>query len=156
MRSLSNKNRAVLCVLAGLTATAILFSGVALGDTPSTDKSETRKTSSIRTNNFYYTAFNKRDPFASLIAGDFIGEKQMSPLELGRAELVGVVKGDLDRFALLEDDKGFSYILRVGDQVKNGSVVAIGDRSMVASVTTFGQTRRVTLHMANREEGDLR
>ena len=76
----------------------------------------------------------------------------MKPIELGRVELVGVVKGDLDRFALLEDDKGFSYILRIGDRVRNGSVVAIGDDSMVARVTNFGQTRKVTLHLARRGE----
>ena len=79
----------------------------------------------------------------------------MSPVDVGRVELVGVVKGDLDRFALLEDEKGFSYILRVGDRVRNGSVVAIGDRSMVARVTNFGQTRKFTLHLA-RAEGDTK
>jgi hypothetical protein len=31
--------------------------------------------------------------------------------------------------------------------------VAIGDRSMVARVTNFGQTRKFTLHLA-RAEGD--
>lgn len=112
------------------------------------------KDASIRKNNYYYSAFNRRDPFSSLIVGDFISEKKMSPVELGRVELVGIVFGELDRFALLEDDKGFSYIVRVGDRVKNGSIVAIGDESMVARVTNFGQTRKVTLRLAKRGEGD--
>ena len=77
----------------------------------------------------------------------------MSPVDLGRVELVGIIRGDLDRFALLEDHKGFAYILRVGDRIKNGTVVAIGDRSMAARVTNFGQTRKFTLHLA-RAEGD--
>ena len=106
----------------------------------------------IRENNYYYSAFNRRDPFRSLVVGEFVSEKRMKPVELGRVELVGVVRGDLDRFALLEDDKGFSYILRIGDRVRNGSVVAIGDDSMVARITNFGQTSKVTLHLAKRGE----
>jgi len=113
---------------------------------------DTQKTK-LRDNNYYYSAFNRRDPFRSLIVGEFVSEKRMSPVDLGRVELVGIVRGDLDRFALLEDNKGFAYILRVGDRIKNGSVVAIGDRSMVARVTNFGQTRKFTLHLA-RAEGD--
>ena len=114
----------------------------------------TKKKLKIRENSFYYNAFNRRDPFRSLVVGVFVSEKKMSPVGLGRVELVGIVSGEMDRFALLEDDKGFSYILRVGDRVSNGSVVAIGDESMVARVTAFGQTRKVTLHLAKRSQGD--
>jgi biotin carboxyl carrier protein len=110
----------------------------------------------IRENSYYYSAFNRRDPFASLISGVFVSEKKMDPVELGRVELVGIVKGELDRFALLEDEKGFSYIVRVGDRVKNGSVVAIGDETMIARITNFGQTRKFTLRLAKRNEGDKR
>jgi Tfp pilus assembly protein PilP len=108
----------------------------------------------LRESSYYYSAFNKRDPFSSLIVGDFVKNKKMDPVDLNSVELVGVVKGDLDRFSLLEDENGFSYILRVGDQVKNGSVVAIGDKSLVARVTNFGQTTKFTLHMSQRAEGD--
>lgn len=112
------------------------------------------KTVLLRQNNYYYSAFNKRDPFASLIIGDFVKNKKMDPVDLNSVELVGVVRGDLDRFSLLEDENGFSYILRVGDQVKNGRVVAISDKSLVARVTNFGQTTKFTLHMSQRAEGD--
>ena len=116
-------------------------------------QAETTKKTKLRDNNYYYNAFNRRDPFRSLIVGEFISEKRMSPVDLGRVELVGIIRGDLDRFAMLEDNKGFAYILRVGDRIKNGTVVAIGDRSMVARVTNFGQTRKFTLRLA-RAEGD--
>ena len=117
-------------------------------------ETKARKKVNIRDNSYYYSAFNRRDPFASLVVGDFITEKKMSPIELGRVQLVGIVKGELDRFALLEDNKGFSYILRIGDRIKNGSIVAIGDKSMVARVTTFGQTRKLTMRLAERAQGD--
>jgi hypothetical protein len=141
----SNVSVSLTVALAALVfAVVILHEGV---------RAESTKKTKLRDNNYYYSAFNRRDPFRSLIVGDFISEKRMSPVDLGRVELVGIIRGDLDRFALLEDNKGFAYILRGGDRIKNGSVVAIGDRSMVARVTNFGQTRKFTLHLA-RAEGD--
>jgi Tfp pilus assembly protein PilP len=80
----------------------------------------------------------------------------LSVVDLNSVELVGIIRGEIDRFALLEDEKGYSYILRVGDRVRNGRVVAIGEKSLVAKVTNFGQTTKVTLHMAEKREGDKR
>jgi len=133
-----------IALAAGVLAAGVFHSSVGHADS---------KKTKLRESSYYYSAFNKRDPFRSLIMGDFISEKRMSPVDLGRVELVGIVKGDLDRFVLLEDNKGFSYILRIGDRIKNGSVVSISERSMVARVTNFGQTRKFTLHLA-RAEGD--
>lgn len=125
---------------------------------PAADANEpqTRSKVKLRENTYFYRAYNRRDPFQSLIVGEFVSDKKMETVDISRVVLVGIVKGELDRFALLEDDKGFSYVLRVGDQVKNGAVVAIGDESMVARVTNFGQTRKFTLHLAKGEEGDQR
>lgn len=138
-------------VFVAVIAAAALFDyAVPLADSTQPGQGQKIK---LRENSYYYSAFNKRDPFASLIVGDFVSDKKMELVDIARVELVGIVKGDLDRFALLEDEKGFSYILRVGDRVRNGSVVAIGDRSMVARVTNFGQTKKHTLRIATRQEG---
>ncbi|MDH3216871.1 MAG: pilus assembly protein PilP [Candidatus Krumholzibacteria bacterium] len=139
-------------VLLGLAVTGVAFAVFASGQQSA--MAESGKKAKLRENSYYYSAFNKRDPFRSLIVGEFVSEKKMSPIDLARVELVGLVKGELDRFALLEDNKGFAYILRVGDRIKNGSVVAIGDKTMVARVTNFGQSRKFTLRLAERAEGD--
>ncbi len=149
MRSLPNRNVLMGAMAVAVTLSVLVFHGTALRA-----ETKNKKKTNIRANSYYYSAFNRRDPFASLVVGEFVSERKMSPIELGRVQLVGIVKGELDRFALLEDSKGFSYILRIGDRIKNGSIVAIGDRSMVARVTTFGQTRKLTLHLAKRGEGD--
>ena len=149
MKWSKNRHSKVKTLITVTLAGAVLAAGTLVG----LAQADSAKKAKLRENNYYYSAFNKRDPFRSLIVGDFISEKKMSPVDIGRVELVGVVKGDLDRFALLEDNKGFAYILRVGDRIKNGSIVAIGDRSMVARVTNFGQTRKFTLHLA-RAGGD--
>ena len=143
--------RAVLAAV--ITAVMACHATTPLAD--STQPASTKK-ARLRHNSFYYSAFNKPDPFRSLIVGEFVSEKKMEVLDIGRVVLVGVVKGELDRFALLEDGRGFSYILRVGDRVRNGSVVAIGDKSMVARVSNFGQTKKFTLHLAKWEEGEQR
>jgi hypothetical protein len=136
--------------LSGIAA-SVLFSAVAL--TPGTAVCDTANKVKLRENNYYYSAFNRRDPFRSLISGQFVRNEKMELISLSAVELVGVIRGELDRFALLEDEKGFSYILRVGDRVRNGTVVSIGDQSMVARVTNFGQTSKFTLHLVQRQEG---
>jgi Tfp pilus assembly protein PilP len=110
----------------------------------------------LRENSYYYSAFNRRDPFRSLIDGVFVKNEKMTLVNLNAVSLVGIVKGELDRFALLEDEDEFSYILRVGDRVRNGSVVSIGDQEMVARVTNFGQTTTIRLHLVERKEGAKR
>ncbi len=141
----------VRSIAGGVVALAIFFSAVAFS--PGTAVCETTKKVKLRDNSYYYSAFNRRDPFRSLIAGRFVRNEKMELISLSAVELVGIIRGELDRFALLEDEKGFSYILRVGDRVRNGTVVSIGDLSMVARVTNFGQTTKFTLHLVQRHEG---
>ena len=147
----SRLTRSIRSIVGGGVAIAILFSTVAFS--PETAVCETAKKVKLRENSYYYSAFNKRDPFRSLIAGKFVRNDRMELINLNAVELVGIIKGELDRFALLEDEKGFNYIIRVGDRVRNGTVVSIGDQSMVARVTNFGQTSKFTLHLVQRQEG---
>jgi hypothetical protein len=104
----------------------------------------------LRESLYYYDAFNRRDPFRSLVEGVFNQSDRMEVVNLNAVQLVGVVRGEVDRFALLEDASGYSYILRVGDRVRNGSVVSIGESEMVARVTNFGQTTTVRMRLVGR------
>lgn len=104
----------------------------------------------LRENLYYYDAFNRRDPFRSLVDGAFNRSDKMDLVNLNAVQLVGIVRGEVDRFALLEDAAGYSYILRVGDRVHNGTVVSIGEDELVARVTNFGQTTTVRLHLVGR------
>jgi len=104
----------------------------------------------LRENLYYYDAFNRRDPFRSLVEGAFNRNDRMDLVNLSAVQLVGIVRGEVDRFALLEDASGYSYILRVGDRVHNGTVVSIGEDELVARVTNFGQTTTVRLHLVGR------
>lgn len=97
-----------------------------------------------------YTASNLRDPFYSLITTEETQSTKL--LDVSRAKMVGSVWGETGIIALLEDDRGRSYALRVGDKVVNGKVTAVTPGSVTFSITVFGMTKQVTLEIA--EEGE--
>lgn len=97
-----------------------------------------------------YTASFLRDPFFSLVQA---GKDRPSKLmDVGRAKMVGSVWGEAGIIALLEDDTGRSYALKVGDRVQDGRVISITPASITFSITVFGLTKSVTLELA--EEGE--
>ncbi len=142
-------------VVAVAIAVATVAAPLASFGAASSPSARAKKTK-LRENSYYYGAFNRRDPFRSLVSGTFERDSRMELVDIGSVELVGVVRGDLDRFALLEDEKGFTYVLRVGDRVRRGTVIAIGENTLTARITSFGQTRKVTLHMVDRHKGESR
>jgi hypothetical protein len=97
-----------------------------------------------------YTAAFLRDPFYSLVATGT--ERGTTLLDVSVAAMVGSVWGESGIIALLEDEGGRSYALRVGDRVVNGSVVSVTPASITFSITIFGLTKSVTLELA--EEGE--
>jgi len=97
-----------------------------------------------------YTATFLRDPFQSLIARDERAPSKL--LDVSSARMVGSVWGDSGIIALLEDEAGRSYALKVGDKVVNGRVISVTPASVTFSITVFGLTRSVTLELA--EEGE--
>ncbi|MCK4538812.1 MAG: hypothetical protein KAV42_08450 [Candidatus Krumholzibacteria bacterium] len=100
----------------------------------------------LREKKYYYQAFNRRDPFTSLIAGEF-EESQFELVDIYAVKLVGVLSGGMDKYAMLEDKNGFGYIIKAGDPIRHGSIVSVGDRTLVARLTMFGQTSSVTLRL---------
>lgn len=132
-------------ILLGLFVSLILLASILM---PAFARAEDAvgKNAKLRDKRYYYKAFNRRDPFQSLIAGEF-EESKFELIDIYSVRLVGVLSGGMERFAMLEDSNGFGYIVRTGDLVRNGSIVTVGDRSLVARVTFFGQTTSVTLRM---------
>lgn len=106
----------------------------------------------IRSNEYFYQSYGKGDPFATLVSGNFEQTGAAELVDVNSASLVGVMWGQDDRFALVEDGEGFGYILRVGDQVRNGRVVSIRKSSLTAQVTLYGISSNVVLKLDNLEE----
>jgi hypothetical protein len=123
-----------------------------LSDSSSPSQEARARINQIRRNEFFYQSFGRPDPFHSLVGGDYEAITASEIADLNSARLVGVMWGEDDRFALVEDGDGFGYILRVGDRVRNGRVVSIRKNSLRANVTLYGITNTVVLKLDKTED----
>ena len=105
----------------------------------------------VRSNEFFYQSYGKSDPFRTLVDGSYeqVGSGELA--DVNSARLVGVMWGDTDQFALVEDGAGFGYILRVGDRVLNGRVVSIRKNRLTAKLTLYGISNTVVLKLEKPE-----
>ena len=110
-----------------------------------------QRINALRANEFFYQSYGKEDPFRVLVDGDFEQSNSAELVDMNSAQLVGVMWGPDDRFALVEDGEGFGYILRVGDRVQHGRVVSIRKQSLTARVTLYGITSKVLLKLESTE-----
>jgi hypothetical protein len=96
-----------------------------------------------------------RDPFSPLVTTGGGEEAEPVLTDPGVADLVivGLLWGGGKRFALAETPRGMGLVLRVGDRVRDGAVVEIGEKGVIFSQTAYGLTRRVTLPIGLTEEG---
>jgi hypothetical protein len=109
------------------------------------------KVRSIRRTEYFYQSYGRPDLFAALVTGEFEPSEGGELVDMNSAILVGIMWGATDRFALVEDGSGNGYILRVGDPVINGRIVAVHESSVVASISLYGITSRVVLRLEDRE-----
>jgi hypothetical protein len=105
----------------------------------------------LRDKVYYYQAFSQRDPFQSLIAGEFEESGELDVVDIYSVRLVGILSGGLEKFAMLEDNNGYAYIMKSGDPIRNGHIVSVSDRTLVARVSMFGQTSTVTLRLEDKK-----
>ena len=103
---------------------------------------------------YQYNALGRRDPFNSLLDGALVGDDVGgdAPPDLGGLKVVGIIWGDRDQFAMVEDIKGNSYVLRRGDKVMNGVVEDLKRDAMVINITVDGQSQSVTVPITRKGE----
>jgi hypothetical protein len=109
----------------------------------------------LRNDEYQYRS-GGRDPFAPLVTSGEAGEGEEAMItDPGVADLimVGRAWGGGLVFALAETPQGMGLLLRVGDQVRDGRVVAISPEGVTFSQTTYGLVRQVTLPFGSVEEG---
>jgi hypothetical protein len=96
----------------------------------------------------YYLGEDRRDPFAPLterISTDF-GKIPLPMFE--SLKLVGVLKDEEGNRALLEDEKGYGYILKSGDKIKNGYVISVEDNKVIFQIEEYGWSRTIALELS--------
>jgi hypothetical protein len=101
---------------------------------------------------YVYESLGRRDPFRPLIIpGE--GEQRLSDLPDPRSLiLTGVLWGEKDRFALVEDAGGRSFVLREGDPVWRGTVTRIEPQLLTIRYNHFGMWRTIRIPLRARKE----
>ena len=100
---------------------------------------------------YQYNALGRRDPFAPLVGGAFVGaEEQNAPPDVGGLKVVGIVWGAEDKFALVEDPRGNSRVLRTGDKVMNGVVDGLRRDAVIVKLTTEGGTELLQIPLTRK------
>jgi hypothetical protein len=103
---------------------------------------------------YQYNALGRRDVFTSLMDGEFVGVDVggNAPPDVGGVKVVGIVWGTDDQFAMVEDARGDSYVLRRGDKVMNGFVEGLKRDAMIVNMTVDGQSQSVTIPVTRKGE----
>jgi hypothetical protein len=98
----------------------------------------------------YYQSEGRRDPFAPLTEriSTELGEIPLPTFE--SLKLVGILRDEAGNRALLEDDKGYGYILKKDDRIKNGYVVSVDDNQVVFQIQEYGWSKTIALELFNR------
>jgi|GEM_PF-5216966 len=101
---------------------------------------------------YHYNALGRRDPFQPMVGGEFVGDDVGgdAPVDVGGIKVVGIVWGTSDRFALVEDGRGNSLVLRQGDKVMNGVVEGLKRDALVVKLTVDGQSQSVTIPVTRK------
>jgi len=107
---------------------------------------------------YQYNAIGRRDPFQSLVDGAFVGVDVGgdAPPDPGGIKVVGIVWGADDQFAMVEDVKGNSFVLRKGDKVQNGFVEALKRDGVVVNLTAEGQSQSVVIPLTRKGDQNAR
>lgn len=95
---------------------------------------------------YTYKSLGRVDPFRSLVSSPlndnrFLGD-QIDP-EMVR--LVGVLEKDGEMRALLEDVRGFGYVVRRGDPILRGKIIKVGEDYVTLRHSIYGVTETMTL-----------
>jgi Tfp pilus assembly protein PilP len=107
---------------------------------------------------YQYNAIGRRDPFQSLLSGEFVGNDVGgdAPPDPGGMKIVGIVWGASDQFAMVEDVRGNSYVLRKGDKLQNGYVESLRRDAVVVNVTADGQSQQVVIPFVRKGDANAR
>ena len=105
---------------------------------------------------YQYNALGRRDPFQSLLTGEFVGKDEGgdAPPDPGGMKIVGIVWGATDQFAMVEDVRGNSYVLRKGDKLQNGYVESLRRDAVVVNVTADGQSQTVVIPFVRKGDAN--
>ena len=105
---------------------------------------------SIIRDNIVYERPVERDPFIKVDNAQKVTIGEYSRPGIEGVSLVGVIGSAGDYIALLQNGKGFGYMLEMGDSVQNGIVVAVSDSSIIFRIDDYGYIRDVKMPLKRK------
>jgi hypothetical protein len=102
---------------------------------------------------YTYRSMDRDDPFKSLVVETHGGADDDAMLDPTALKLVGIMVIDRERVALIEDARGFGYVVRVGDRVHRGRIVAIGEETLTIRHDLYGVSEAMTLSLVKNKHG---
>jgi len=107
---------------------------------------------------FIYTSTNKRDPF---VPAFILKNKENKGInipkkgyELEELKLVGILKTDKTKYAMMEDMQGKGINFKKGDFVNNNLwIVDILDDRVIMGYKIKGEVRKVEVNIPKKQEG---
>jgi Tfp pilus assembly protein PilP len=113
------KNILILSLLIFICSTGILFSQ---------EQKQIATPAKFNVGDFTYTSDNRRDPFEPVYLARVKRSKEATSLkrgyELEELKLVGILKTDKAKFAMMEDMQGKGIMFKKGDNLNNNLWVA--------------------------------
>lgn len=103
---------------------------------------------------YTYRSLGRVDPFESLVKNALSDSRYFGDeLNPETIRLVGILEKDGERRALIEDTRGFGYVLKKGDPVMRGRVTQIGAESVRIRHSLYGVTETITLKLDRKSQG---
>ncbi len=97
----------------------------------------------------YYHSEGRRDPFVPITEriATQLGQIPLPTFE--SLKLVGVLRDEAGNRALLEDDRGYGYIMKNGDSIKNGYVISVEENKVIFQIQEYGWSKTIALELSN-------
>jgi len=121
--------------------------------------------SEIQVGEFVYNPRGRRDPFVDLLGGKNIKSKKgaisgVAGLSINELDLEGTIYARGKHIACMRGPDGVPYIMKVGDNVYDGEIIKITNRSVVfkqiLTVALGGKREKIIKKTLNPEEEENR
>ncbi len=100
---------------------------------------------------YIYDTHGKDDPFRAIITDQADEEEEENRIKdlfsYEGATILGIVNSGTDSYALVNDEYGSSYVLRVGDRVLGGTVQEIAEDAIVFDIVKYARDMTIIMRL---------
>jgi hypothetical protein len=138
-------------------ALAVAQAGVSPSDVAPGVPGDTGNENVFERKRYVYRSVGRIDPFQNLVSAAINNNGSVGDaLDPSVLRLVGILEKNGERRALVEDGRGYGYVLRKGDRVLRGKVTRVGPDFITFRHSMYGVTEAKTLKLDGLRKGEVR